>query len=249
MNPQGPGNNYGNTPPQGQGYNPQPNQGQWSPQQGGYPPQGGQPQPPYGQQNGGYQPAPPPKKSNNGLIIGILAGVVVIAAVAAVLFLFVFKGNTGSTVATDSNGVPTYPSLKKLDLPADQASQITSVMGNIQGAKLEVFTTADAPAKISEFYKSEFTKGGWKDATTEFLQGSGTDAAQLKQAEAFGILYLIYQKDSKIAAVISLPGSLLSAFGGANAIPGLAATDTLLFVISGPKEVLNTLNATPTPSK
>jgi hypothetical protein len=241
MNPQGPGNNYGNTPPQGQGYNPPPNQGQWSPQQGGYPPQGGQP--------GGYPVAPPPKKGNNGLIIGIIAGVVVIAVVVAVLFLFVFKSSTSSSAATDSNGVPTYPSLKKLDLPADQTGQITSVMGNIKGAKIDVFTTADAPTKISDFYKSEFTKGGWKDATEEFLKGSGTDAAQLKQAEAFGILYLIYQKDSNIAAIISLPGSLLTAFGGSNAIPGVSATDTLLFIVSGPKDVLNSLNATPTPSK
>jgi hypothetical protein len=50
-----------------------------------YPPQGGYPQQqPYPQYSPGYGGPPPPKKSNTGLIVGLVAGVVVVLAALGV---------------------------------------------------------------------------------------------------------------------------------------------------------------------
>jgi hypothetical protein len=128
MNPQGPGDNYGNYPPPGGqgGYNqPGGNQGYpppaggYPPPAGGYPPPAGgygqqptqpqyggygqQQQPGYGQQQpqyGGYgQPPVPPKKSNTGLIIGIAVGAVVLIG-AIIAIVVIATGKKDDTTAS-----------------------------------------------------------------------------------------------------------------------------------------------------
>ena len=87
------GGNPQTTNPFGAMQNPQQNADPFAAQQGGYDPYGG------GGMNQGNSPFPvaqPPKKSNTGLIIGIVAGVVVIAAVVICLVLGVFGGKGGT---------------------------------------------------------------------------------------------------------------------------------------------------------
>ncbi len=129
MNPQGPGDNYGNyPPPPGQGGYNQPggNQGYpppaggYPPPAGGYPPPAGgygqqptqpqyggygqQQQPGYGQpqpQYGGYgSPPEPPKKSNTGLIIGIVVGAVVLIGAIVAIVLIATGGKKDDTSAS-----------------------------------------------------------------------------------------------------------------------------------------------------
>ena len=47
------------------------------------------PPPPGAEQGGAYPPPPPPKKSKKGLLIGLVAGLVVLGLIAAVLVVFV----------------------------------------------------------------------------------------------------------------------------------------------------------------
>jgi len=101
--PQQPGQQPGWQPPQQQGWQ-QPQQPGWpqpqpqpQPQQQGWQQPG--PQQPWGQQPGGQQPwgqpAPwgrPPARSGAGRLIGLVAGVVALAAVAVLAFVFVGRG-------------------------------------------------------------------------------------------------------------------------------------------------------------
>ncbi|TQS44190.1 hypothetical protein [Cryptosporangium phraense] len=77
-------------------------------------PQPGYQQPAYPQPGYGYPPVPPPKKSNTGLILGIVAGVVVLLVVVVSLGLWAISGDDPPTpkptIAAPSPSVSTSPS-------------------------------------------------------------------------------------------------------------------------------------------
>jgi hypothetical protein len=114
--PQQPG--YGQTPPPGYGQQPQqPGYGQ-QPQQPGY---GQTPPPGYGQQPG-YGPGgglpPAPKKSKTGLIVGVIAGALVL--VVAVVLLVMQPWSSGAPSSSDS--------------PEDVADKLLPKMGELLDA-------------------------------------------------------------------------------------------------------------------
>ncbi|HIW15158.1 MAG TPA: zinc-ribbon domain-containing protein [Firmicutes bacterium] len=99
------------------GYAPQNNGGYGAP--GGYPPQN----------NGGYTPGPAPvkpgKKGSKGVIIGIVAGAVVLVAAVVTILVMALSGNDSSS--SSSSGTPVLPSSQsESSTPSSQPSEESS---------------------------------------------------------------------------------------------------------------------------
>jgi hypothetical protein len=120
--------------------------------------------------------------------------------------------------------VPTYSGGTAVTLSDQAKSSFTSGFSGAKNTKLEAYKTSDDPTKVKSSFTDGFSKNGWSDKSADFKD----QAQSIEQLKGF---LLGYEKDSKFAAVIGLPGIAGSAFGVADA----KATDTIYLVITGDK--------------
>jgi|GEM_PF-1740130 len=185
----------------------QPGYGQ-QPQQfaGGYDPN----QAAYGQQPQ-YGAAPvavtPAKKSNMGLIIGIVVGIVALAAILVVLFAFVLKGDSAGAVGD----LPAPNNATKIELSGTDLDSFTKTASIPAGSKTGFYTTSETPTNLKTFYDGK-------------MKDKGYTAPSIPPGLGNTITAMAYQKDTKGAGVVifgPLKDSDIQAFEGGSASSSL----------------------------
>ncbi len=139
------------------------------------------------------------------------------------LLLAMFLVACGDDATSDN--VPSYSGATSITMNASSKSAFEgSLTGQVKSAKVDYLKTSDDMNKVKSFYTDSMKKNGWTDKANELGDTS-------KQMEAVGAFVLGWEKGSKAAVVMGLPGSISGAMG----FDGVGANDTVLLVITGSK--------------
>jgi hypothetical protein len=133
------------------------------------------------------------------------------------------------TGATSVSGIPTYPGLRKVEVPQTFLDSLGGSLDSIPNAKVEAFASSDETIKLKDFYTTEFDKAGWKDVSAVAFAGQSGADTTIKQLEQVGAFIAIYLKNDTAAALIGFPGAIAAAAG----VTGVKSTESLVIVISG----------------
>jgi len=192
-------------PPYG-GQQPDPNVTPWSgppaPQQGGYPGYGQQPQ--FG------VPLPPPKKSNKGLIIGLVAGavVLVLAICGAGIGLFLVNNDdepsvtapapsasteTGSTPGTDASPTPTDDTQEPNNNNAVTARYSSDLSNVCEGGQILNAAAYNGPsgAKAYAFSNSPDRLTSWSSKSISSSKPYYAKSADFESVSVVGCLKFV----------------------------------------------------------
>lgn len=122
--------------------------------------------------------------------------------------------------------VPTYSGASSITVPDSLKAQFSTT--GVKNGSVTAYKSADDGAKVKSGLTDGFKKNGWDDKTSSLTASMGDS---LKQMEAIGAFAIGFEKGSKAAAVIGLPGSV----GGALGLTGVGEKDTVYLIISGDK--------------
>ncbi len=141
------------------------------------------------------------------------------------LFVMMMLLSVALVACGDSNAtVPTYPGATSITVPDSIKTQFGSSVKDLKNTKYEAFKTTDSADKVKASFLDSFKKDGWEDKVSKSLKPE-----DVKQIESVGMFVLGYQKGSKGAVVMGIPGSISGALG----FSGVAANESAYFVISG----------------
>jgi hypothetical protein len=144
---------------------------------------------------------------------------------AALLVLSVALVACGDETAA----VPTYTGATSVTVPSDFSTQLSSNLqsSKLKNAKIEAFKTVDDASKVRASLTDGFSKGGWNDATSALLGGTGDDS--LKVFDRTGGFILGYEKGNKATAIMAFPGQIALGMG----FKDVGDKDVVYLVMSG----------------
>ncbi|WP_342395671.1 hypothetical protein [Candidatus Chlorohelix sp.] len=113
-------------------------------------------------------------------------------------------GNIKNTLLED---VPQYSNSTAVEFPDTFKTQLDASLKSIKDKKYEAYKTAEPTTKIKDFFVESFKNSGWEDKSGKF---EAETKQLMSQLQTFAIMY---QKDTKIATVMSLSGTEAAQLG------------------------------------
>jgi ABC-type uncharacterized transport system auxiliary subunit len=144
-----------------------------------------------------------------------------VLVVVAVMLTFVL-----SACGDEKAEIPTYSGATAVTVPDSFKSQFSTT--GVKNGNVAAYKSADDATKVKSGLSDGFKKNGWDDKTSDLTASMGDS---LKQIEAIGAFAIGFQKGSKAAAVIGLPGTVAEPLG----LTGVGEKDTVYLIISGDK--------------
>jgi hypothetical protein len=206
-------------------------QGAYNQAQGAY---GGQAANAYGQQQpGAYppnapygQPPAPVVAAKRGLPLPLLiiGGVVILLIIAAAVYFLVLNKGTASV----GGDIPEPKNATKLDITVQDFEKFRQAGDKTDLSKVNFagYVTADTPAQILSFYRTEMKNRGWTEDT------AGADANSTiftKGSNSAGVATLPVKSSAEVTAYESFFPSLKGK---------VQAGQTIIFLVSGPSNVV-----------
>lgn len=134
---------------------------------------------------------------------------------------------SGTTAATGTaTDVIAYTNATAITLPDSLQGPLVSGLSQAKNAKLNGFSSSDAPSVVKGGIMNSYTQAGWTDATAVFT--GATDALSKLGPDAF---FVAYTKDNKISFVLGLSGYTAGLLG----VTGADSSGTVYIVGSGEK--------------